>query len=92
MPASLVAVAGHHHAPMRAAEPHRDLTSLVNLGANLALALGLTTTLEPVPSERHLPAMRWLDLNDEHLDTVATELPARLAELESALSVRVGGP
>jgi HD-like signal output (HDOD) protein len=88
LPASLVAVAGHHHAPMHAPEPHRDLTSLVNLGANLALALGPTTTLEPVPTGRHLPAMRWLGLDDEHLDTVATQLPARLAELESALSVR----
>jgi HD-like signal output (HDOD) protein len=87
MPASLVAVAGHHHAPMQAPEPHRDLTSLVNLGANLALALGPNTTLEPAPTERHLPAMRWLGLNDEQLDAVAARLPARVAELGSALSL-----
>jgi HD-like signal output (HDOD) protein len=85
MPESLVAAAGHHHAPMNAPEPHRDLSALVNLGANLGLAIGPCYTLEPAPIERHLPAMLWLGLTDEHLDAVATQLPARVAELGSAL-------
>jgi HD-like signal output (HDOD) protein len=85
MPESLVAVAAHHHAPMNALEPHRDLTTLVNLGAILALGIGLGYMLERGPIERHLPAMRWLGLTDEHLDAVAAQLSARVAELGSAL-------
>jgi HD-like signal output (HDOD) protein len=85
MPESLVAVAGHHHAPMDAPESHRDLTALVSLGANLGLATGPCHALEPAPIERHLPAMLWLGLTDEDLDAVAAELPARVAELGSAL-------
>jgi len=85
MPESLVAAAGYHHAPMNAPESHRDLTALVNLGANLGLAIGPCYALEPAPVERHLPAMLWLGLTDEHLDAVAAELPARVTELGSAL-------
>jgi HD-like signal output (HDOD) protein len=85
MPESLIAAAGHHHAPMNAPESHRDLTALVNLGANLALAIGPCYALEPAPIERHLPAMLWLGLIDEHLDAVAAQLPARVTELGSAL-------
>jgi HD-like signal output (HDOD) protein len=85
MPESLVASAGHHHAPMNAPESHRDLTALVNLSANLGLAIGPCYALEPAPTERHLPAMLWLGLTDEHLDTVAAQLPARVRELGSAL-------
>jgi HD-like signal output (HDOD) protein len=85
MPDSLVAVAGHHHDPMNAPERHVDLTSLVNLGANLGLAMGATSPLEPACLERHLPAMRRLGLDDEQLDAVAAQLPARAAELGSAL-------
>jgi HD-like signal output (HDOD) protein len=85
MPDALVVAVGNHHAPMNAPEPHRDLTALVNLGANLGLAIGSCYTLEPAPIERHLPAMLWLGLKDEDLDAVAAELPARVAELGSAL-------
>jgi HD-like signal output (HDOD) protein len=85
MPDALVAAAGHHHAPMNAPEPHRDVTALVNLGANLGLAIGSCYTLEPAPIERYLPAMLWLGLTDEDLDAVAAQLPARVTELGSAL-------
>src|ERR1700733_12828905 len=85
MPESLVAAASYHHAPMNAPESHRDLTALVNLGANLGLAIGPCYALEPAPVERHLPAMLWLGLTDQHLDAVAAELPARVTELGSAL-------
>jgi HD-like signal output (HDOD) protein len=85
MPDSLVAAAGHHHAPMDAAEQHRDLTALVNLGSNLALAIGHSYTLEPAPIQRNLAAMLWLGLTDADLDAVSAALPARVAELRSAL-------
>ena len=85
MPDSLVAAAGHHHAPMDAAEQHRDLTALVNLASNLALATGPGYTLEPAPVQRSLPAMLWLGLTDGDLDDVSAGLPARVAELGSAL-------
>jgi HD-like signal output (HDOD) protein len=85
MPDSLVAMAAHHHAPMNAPEPHRDLTALVNLGANLGLAICPGYLYEPTSIERHSPAMLWLGLTDEHLNAVALQLPARVAELGSAL-------
>lgn len=85
MPDSLVAAAGHHHAPMEAPEPYRDLAALVNLGANLGLASGASYPLEPAPIERDSPAMLSLGLTDKHLDAVAALLPARVAELGSAL-------
>jgi HD-like signal output (HDOD) protein len=85
MPDSLVAAAGLHHAPMDAPEPHRDLTALVNLGSTLGLAIGPGYTLEPAPIERHLPAMLWLGLTDADLDAVIAQVPARVAELGSAL-------
>lgn len=85
MPEALVATAGHHHTPMSAPSPHRDLTALVNLGANLALAIGAHHTLEPAPVERHLPAMLQLGLTAEQLDAVAAQLPARVAALGAAL-------
>lgn len=85
MPASLVAVASHHHAPMDAPEPARDLTALVNLGASLALAIGCGYGLEPAPLAHHLPAVRWLGLTDENLDLATSRLTARLPELDAAL-------
>jgi HD-like signal output (HDOD) protein len=85
MPESLVAAAGHHHAPLNAPESYRDLAALVNLGATLGLAIGPCYTLEPAPIERDLPAMLWLGLTDEHLDAVAAQLPARVTELGAAL-------
>lgn len=85
MPESLVAVASHHHAPMDAPAPQRDLTALVNLGASLALAIGSGYALEPVPIPHHVPAVRWLGLTDEHLDVATSRLKARVAELNAAL-------
>jgi HD-like signal output (HDOD) protein len=85
MPDSLVAAAGHHHAPMEAPEPYRDLAALVNLGANLGLAIGASYPLEPAPIERDSAAMLSLGLTDKHLDAVAAQLPARVVALGSAL-------
>ena len=85
MPDGLVAAAGHHHAPMDAPEPHRDLTALVNLGATLGLAVGPSYPLEPAPTARDPAAMNWLGLTDEHLDAVSAQLPARVVELGAAL-------
>jgi HD-like signal output (HDOD) protein len=85
MPDSLVAAARHHHAPMNAPEPHRDLTALVNLGASLGLAIGAGHALEPAAAERDAQAMLCLGLTHEDVDAVTAQLPARVAELGSAL-------
>jgi len=85
MPESLVAVASHHHAPMDAPEPQRDLAALVNLGASLGLAIGSNYALEPAPIAHHFPAVRWLGLTDEHLDLATSQLKTRLPELNAAL-------
>jgi len=85
LPESLVAATRHHHDPMAADEPHRELAALVNLGANLGLAGGSTFTLEPAPVVRNAGAMAWLGLDDEALDGVAVALPSRVLELRRAL-------
>lgn len=86
MPASLVAVAGHHHAPMDAPEAQRDLTALVNLGASVGLALGYTYALEPAPITHHLPAVLWLGLTDADLDAASSRVQARIVSLGEMLS------
>ncbi len=86
MPDALVAVAAHHHAPMDAPPAQRDLAALVNLGATLGLASCPGNQLEATSAELHLPAIQWLGLTNEQIDTVAAQLPARVAELGSALS------
>lgn len=85
LPDSLVAAAQHHHDPIRAPEAHRELTALINLGANLALACGATFVLEPAPMERNLPAMTLLGISAEDLDRATAELPERFDELRGAV-------
>ncbi|MEA3107637.1 MAG: hypothetical protein QOI88_2242 [Gammaproteobacteria bacterium] len=85
LPESLIEAARHHHDPMAAAPPHRDLAVLINLGANLGLAGGNTFELEPSRVDRNAPAMASLGLDDGQLDGVAADMPARVAELRSGL-------
>jgi HD-like signal output (HDOD) protein len=85
LPQSLIAAARDHHEPMDAHESHRDLASLVNLGAHLGLAAGSTFALEPGPSARNRQAMAWLGLEDADIDAVAADLPARVLDLRTAL-------
>jgi HD-like signal output (HDOD) protein len=85
LPDSLVAAARHHHEPRGAPESHRDLACLVNLGAGVALACGNAYALEPVAAAFNTWAMAHLELAEEQLDSVADALPARIAELRSAL-------
>jgi HD-like signal output (HDOD) protein len=85
LPDSLVAAAQHHHDPMAAPEAHRELTAVINLGANLALACGNTFMLEPAPMERNLPAMILLGISAEDLDRAIAELPERIDELRGAV-------
>ena len=85
LPESLIAAARDHHDPMGAAQPHRELAALINLGANLGLAGGSTFGLEPSQVARNAPAMASLELDDDHLDGIAVDMPARVAALRSAL-------
>jgi HD-like signal output (HDOD) protein len=85
LPDSLIAAARDHHDPMAAAPPHRELAALINLGANLGLASGSTFGLEPSGIARNAPAMAWLGLDDDQLNGVAVDMPARVAALRSAL-------
>jgi len=82
LPGSLVAAVRHHHDPISAPEIHRDLASLVNLGANLALACGATFSLEPSAVERDAQAMSILGLRAEDLDNVAAALAEHVAEFQ----------
>jgi HD-like signal output (HDOD) protein len=86
MPETLIAAVQDHHDPMAASENHQRLACLINLGSQLALETGSTFALEPHPMNRNISAIAALDLNEKLLDGVASGLPARLAELSSALS------
>ena len=85
LPESLIAAARDHHDPMGAAAPHRELAALINLGANLGLAGGSTFGLEPSQVPRNAPAMASLQLDDDQMDGIAIDMPARVAALRSAL-------
>jgi HD-like signal output (HDOD) protein len=85
LPESLIAAARDHHDPMGAAPPHRELAALINLGANLGLAGGSTFGLEPSQVPRNAPAMASLQLDDDQMDGIAIDMPARVAALRSAL-------
>ncbi len=85
LPATLAAATHFHHDPMSAPEAHRDLASLVNLGANLGLAMGCTFSLEPLAEPPDRAAMARLGLSDRDLVTVAVDLPERVVELTDVL-------
>jgi hypothetical protein len=57
----------------------------VNLGATLAVAICPGYPVEATNSGRHPAAVQWLGLTDAQIDAIAEPLPARVAELESAL-------
>lgn len=84
LPAVLVAAARHHHDPLAAPQPHREMAALVNLGIQLSLACGNTYALEPLAPQRGRAVMALLGLSDADLDRVAAELPGRLAQLREA--------
>jgi len=86
LPAALVDAARHHHHPLTAPAPHRELAALINLGIHLSLVSGNTYALEPVAGSPDRAATALLGLGDADLDRVAAELPARLAQLRNALA------
>jgi HD-like signal output (HDOD) protein len=86
LPAMLVEAARHHHEPMAAPERHRELAALVNLGIHLSLACGNTYALEPTATPRDHAVMTLLGLTDEDVDSVAADLPERLAKLQEAFA------
>lgn len=85
LPESIIASIRHHHDPQGAPEPERALASLINLGANMALAVGCTFALEPAPTARNTAAMDFLGVSDQQLDDVCSALPERVAQLSQAL-------
>jgi HD-like signal output (HDOD) protein len=87
LPDALVAAARHHHEPSEAPGAHRELTALVNLGANLALASGHTFALESDPGVRDSSAVAQLGLSDADMNHVEASLPQRMGELRGALGL-----
>jgi hypothetical protein len=81
LPMSLVSAVQHHHDPMEAPQEHRNLTALVNLGANVALACGNTYALEPAPSGHNVSAMTCLGVTVEDLKLAAANLRDRVDQL-----------
>jgi HD-like signal output (HDOD) protein len=85
LPGALVAAVRHHHDPAAAPVVHGVLTALVSVGANLSLASGCTYALEPVPGLSNAHALALLELTEDEIEGVATELPGRAAELRNAM-------
>jgi HD-like signal output (HDOD) protein len=84
-PTALVEAARHHHLPGAASAEHRALAALVGLGANLGVRSGHVFALEPAPVEADDDAVRLVGLETEALDAIASQLPARVESLRSAL-------
>jgi HD-like signal output (HDOD) protein len=85
LPDSIVAAVGHHHDPLTAPAEHRDLASLVNLGAILALGCTRAFALEAPPLEPDGSAAASLGLEAADLETAAAALPGRVELLHRAL-------
>jgi HD-like signal output (HDOD) protein len=89
LPEALVVATGCHHDPGAAPQAHRDLATLVSLGATLALASGHTFSLEieaeAAVLERELQAARRLGIGAQELDRITTGLPETVQNLQRAL-------
>lgn len=85
LPVSLIAAVAHHHDPMTANRPDRDLAVLISLGAGIALASGSTYSLEPHTPPPDTGAMCWIGAEASHLAAIAAELPMQATEFHRAL-------
>jgi HD-like signal output (HDOD) protein len=86
LPDALVAAVRHHHDPAAAPADHVTLAGLVNMGAYLSLASGYTYALEPTPGACSAEVLAQLKLTVEEIEGIADALPARAAQLRSALA------
>ena len=86
LPESLVMATRHHHDPLAAPEPYRDLAVTLNLAAYIGLAGGYTFGLETDPGQPDAQALRHLDLAAEDLLPFVREVPLRVTELRRALT------
>lgn len=85
LPEPLIVATRHHHRPLAAPQTHRDLATLVYLGASIALAGGYTFALEPASVPLDPAAMAQLGLDEDQIAAVAAALPERVAALDQAL-------
>jgi HD-like signal output (HDOD) protein len=85
LPEPLIMSTRHHHDPLAAPEPYRELAALISLGGTLALANGSAYALDPAPVAPNPAALASLGLSDEMLADVAATLPERIAQLKQAL-------
>jgi HD-like signal output (HDOD) protein len=85
LPEPLIVATLHHHRPLAAPQAHRDLATLVHLGASLALAGGYTFALEPASMALDPAAIAQLGLEEDQIAAVAAALPERVAALDHAL-------
>jgi HD-like signal output (HDOD) protein len=85
LPEQLIVATRHHHRPLAAPQTHRDLATLVHLGASLALTAGYTFALEPASMALDPAAIAQLGLEDDQIAAVAAALPERVAALDQAL-------
>jgi HD-like signal output (HDOD) protein len=87
LPRALVSAAAHHHDPWRAPGEHVALAAIVSVADELTRTCGLGFVCEASPAAAAVDdASAVLGLSRDDLDGVAAGLPARLAELERALT------
>jgi len=85
LPEELIAAAEHHHGPAAAPQAHRRIAALVNVAANVALAIGNTYLLEPTATPVPTSALNLLELSPDDWENALLEVPARFLALRGAV-------
>jgi HD-like signal output (HDOD) protein len=89
LPEAMVVATGYHHNPEEAPPAHRELATLVSMGAKLALASGHTFSLEPAAATDNQTIARSaqrLGLTPDDIERIAAELPTKVEQLHRALT------
>jgi HD-like signal output (HDOD) protein len=85
LPRSIVISVRHHHDPLSAPGPAREMATLVHLGVQLALDAGFTHALEPGPlTTSREPLLKLLQIEAEALATISESLAERVHLLSDA--------
>jgi HD-like signal output (HDOD) protein len=85
LPQRLVQATAHHHRPQEAPPEHRDLAAIVGVGANLALACGYTSPLEPEPVQLDADLIQDLGLTAVDSGDWVASLSPKIEQLVQAL-------
>jgi HD-like signal output (HDOD) protein len=85
LPRSIIIAVRHHHDPLSAPGPAREMAALVHLGVQLALDAGFAHALEPGPlAMSREPVLKLLQIEADALATISESLAERVHLLSDA--------